>query len=83
MKKLIAFTLIICAFNAFADNCVYNCPTGQSGQTITRSIYTLNNNAQTKFANWVAYHVTPSTIDGPSRSRNWKADPSINSANTL
>tara|TARA_B100000519_G_scaffold105273_1_gene91268 strand:- start:366 stop:1124 length:759 start_codon:yes stop_codon:yes gene_type:complete len=83
MKKLIAFTLTICAFNAFADNCVYSCPTGQSGQTITRSIYTLNNNAQTKFANWVAYHVTPSTIDGPSRSRNWKADPSINSANTL
>ncbi|WP_456295744.1 DNA/RNA non-specific endonuclease [Vibrio sp. AK197] len=68
---------------SLAANCVYNCPTGISGQTIERSIYTLNNNSSTKFANWVAYHVTPSTINGPSRSRNWRSDPSISSSATL
>ncbi|GFD88297.1 endonuclease [Tenacibaculum sp. KUL152] len=83
MKNCLALLLALTTFNTLADNCVYQCPTGLSGQTITRSIYTLNNNGQTKFANWVAYHVTPSTIDGPSRSRNWKADPSISSVNTL
>ena len=83
MKNYFISIMAFVAFSSAADNCVYNCPTGVSGQTITRSIYTLHNNSQTKFANWVAYHVTPSTIDGPSRSRNWKADPSINSANTL
>lgn len=71
------------SLNSYAANCIYGCPTGISGQTITRSIYTLNNNSTTKFANWVAYHETPSTIDGPSRTRTWKADPSISSANTL
>lgn len=66
-----------------ADNCVYDCPTGASGEEITRSIYTLSNNATTKFADWVAYHVTSDTIDGPSRSRNWKADPDLDPSATL
>jgi endonuclease G len=85
MKLKLAATLLIslCSFGSFAANCVYNCPTGVSGQVITRSVYTLSNNANTKFADWVAYHVTSSTISGPTRSRNWKADPSIASANTL
>ena len=69
--------------SSFADNCVYDCPTGASGQEIERSIYTLSNNASTKFANWVAYNVTSSTIDGPTRSRNWKSDPNIDSDETL
>ncbi|MBB3167070.1 DNA/RNA non-specific endonuclease [Simiduia aestuariiviva] len=67
----------------FAGNCVYGCPTGKSGQTITRPIYTLHNNSSTKFANWTAYQVTQVTIDGPSRSRYWKADPNISSSATL
>ncbi|MCL9780719.1 DNA/RNA non-specific endonuclease [Vibrio sp. S4M6] len=69
---------------AYAENCLDGCPTGDNnGQTITRPIYTLKNNAKTKFADWVAYHVTQSTISGPSRHRDWKTDPDLNSANTL
>ncbi|MDN2663049.1 DNA/RNA non-specific endonuclease [Psychromonas sp. 14N.309.X.WAT.B.A12] len=64
-------------------NCVYECPTGASGEQIERSIYTLSNNATTKFADWVAYHVTSETIDGPSRSRYWKADPDLDASATL
>lgn len=79
---LTASLLFVCA-QSIADNCTYGCPSGKSGQQIERTIYTLHNNASTKFANWVAYHVTPSSIDGPSRSRNWSADPDISSANTL
>lgn len=83
LKSTLLTILILWVSNAQADNCVYGCPTGKSGQQINRSIYTLHNNTSTKFANWVAYHVLPSTIDGPSRSRNWSADPNINSRYTL
>ncbi|WP_336916402.1 DNA/RNA non-specific endonuclease [Vibrio cholerae] len=68
---------------AFASNCIYGCPTGKSGLTIERPIYTLHNDSNTKFATWVSYKVTKKTIDGPSRSRTWRADPDINSAHTL
>jgi len=86
MKKL-ALGLIalaaLCSAATQAANCVYGCPTGKSGQVVTRSIYTISNNATTKFADWAAYQVTSATIDGPSRTRTWKADPSITAANTL
>lgn len=79
----LAISFVFTAFDTFAENCVFSCPIGLNGQTITRSIYTLHNNPQTKFANWVAYHVTPETIDGPTRSRNWKADPELDDESTL
>jgi len=79
------FTIMALTYgvSANAANCVYSCPTGKTGQTIERPIYTLQNNANTKFADWVAYKVTKSTIDGPTRSRSWRADPNINAADTL
>ncbi|KKO45464.1 endonuclease [Arsukibacterium ikkense] len=87
MKTITQFTFVIITLLysgiASAANCVYGCPTGKSGQTIERPIYTLHNNSSSKFANWVAYQVTPHTIDGPSRSRTWRADPDINPAHTL
>lgn len=84
MKNLyLALAALLLSSQAYAANCVYGCPTGISGQVVERSIYTLNNNSTSKFANWVAYHATPSTIDGPTRTRTWRADPSISSANTL
>ena len=63
----------------------YGCPTGgpSSNYLIERQIYVLSNNRTTKFADWVAYKVSASTIDGPSRSRRWKSDPSISSRYTL
>ena len=84
MKRFYAsILLILLSTQVYAANCIYGCPTGVTGQIVERSVYTLNNNATTKFANWAAYHATPSTIDGPSRTRTWRADPSINSADTL
>ena len=80
--KLTTTSLIIASLwnsVSFAANCVYDCPTGATGQEIERSIYTLN----TKFSDWVAYNVTSSTIDGPTRSRYWRADPDLDSENTL
>jgi endonuclease G, mitochondrial len=87
MKLKISLSLavlsLVLSSPVLAANCTHGCPTGKSGQTIERPIYTLHNNSTTKFANWVAYKVTKDTIDGPSRTRTWKADPDINSANTL
>lgn len=85
--KLTFISAAVLSTSAFANaNCgIYDCPTGapSSNTVVNRSIYTLSNNRTTKFADWTAYHVTPSTIDGPSRSRNWKADPAISSSYTL
>lgn len=84
--KLTSTVLILSSLwsvSSLADNCVYDCPTGASGQEIERSIYTLSNNASTKFADWVAYNVTSSTIDGETRDRNFKSDPDIDSDETL
>lgn len=79
---LLIFSSLL-SVSSFADNCVYDCPTGAFGQEIERSIYTLSNNASTKFADWVAYNVTGSSIDGETRSRNFKSDPDIDSDDTL
>ena len=84
IKASIVLTGLCFAHSASADNCLQGCPTGlNNGNTIERSIYTLKNNRYTKFADWVAYHVTTSTMSGPSRSRSWKADPDLYSHYTL
>lgn len=75
--------LLAASFSTYAQNCAYNCPSGKSGQVIERPIYTLQNNANTKFADWVAYRVTSQTIDGPSRNRNWRQDPNIPTTQTM
>ena len=46
-----------------------------------RHAYTLNNNSTTKFANWVAYHITKDT-PASGKTRNWKTDPALNPADT-
>ncbi|MCY7293998.1 DNA/RNA non-specific endonuclease [Alteromonas sp. a30] len=85
---LFATTSLLSAAPAAANtnNCgTYGCPTGASSSNtvVNRAIYTLSNDRSTKFADWTAYQVKPSTIDGPSRSRTWKADPAISSSYTL
>lgn len=82
-RLIISITIVLLSSTTIADNCLYGCPTGSYGQIIDRPIYTLSNNGSTKFADWVAYHVLSSTINGPSRSRTWRSDPSIASSNTL
>ncbi|WP_285374269.1 DNA/RNA non-specific endonuclease [Pseudomonas sp. lyk4-TYG-107] len=64
------------------DNCSVGCPAGGSEVTLYRQAYTLNNNATTKFANWVAYKITKAT-PASGRPRNWKTDPDVPSGETL
>lgn len=47
-----------------------------------RSNYTLSNNPETKFADWVAYKVVRGAI-GSDSQRNWAADPDLDAADTL
>lgn len=87
MKKTLLLSLSLAATSVVAaDHCgTYGCPSGASSSNtlVDHSIYVLSNNRSTKFADWAAYKVTPSTIDGPSRSRNWKSDPKLSSSHTL
>lgn len=50
---------------------------------VLRDIYALSSNDSTKFADWVAYRIDASTVEGPSISRNWKADPWLDAVETL
>ena len=65
-------------------HCLHGCPIGApaTNETIVREIYVLSNNGTRKFADWVAYRVTRDTI-GPTRPRNWKADPFLDPGETL
>lgn len=64
------------------DNCSQGCPSGGGPLTLNRQAYSLNNNASTKFANWVAYRITKST-PASGRPRNWQTDPDIPAGETL
>jgi endonuclease G len=65
-------------------HCLMSCPSGapSTNQIIAREIYTLSNNGSRKFADWVAYAVTASSI-GPTRPRDWKPDPLLAADATL
>ena len=67
-----------------ADLCLYGCPSGSpaTNDIIIRDIYILSSNDSTKFADWVAYRVTKSTI-GKTQKRTWKADPWLADDETL
>ena len=67
---------------AAVDNCSQGCPSGGGPLTLNRQAYTLNNNASTKFANWVAYRITKST-PASGKPRNWQTDPDIPAGETL
>ncbi len=61
-----------------SPHCVYGCPRAQGGEgpVLLREQYALCNNPRTKFADWVAYHVTAETI-GKSPPRKWVIDPDL------
>lgn len=66
-------------------HCLFGCPLGApaTNDTVVREIYTLSSNDLTKMADWVAYRVTPDTM-APSRDeRNYRADPVLDSSETL
>ncbi|WP_447800874.1 DNA/RNA non-specific endonuclease [Pseudomonas kilonensis] len=68
--------------SATIDNCAVGCPSGGGQVTLNRQAYTLNNNASTKFANWVAYKITKET-PASGRPRSWKTDPDVPAGETL
>lgn len=87
MKKYLFVIAFLFSYEALAVNsqhCPHSCPSGtpSSNYVVYRSPYTLSNNATTKFADWVAYRITPSTIQG-GRSRTWRADPELFASRTL
>lgn len=60
-------------------NCLLKCPSGAALDNIIvdHDVLILSSNRNTKFADWVAYQVTPDFIEGPKRERNWTKDPKI------
>lgn len=78
MLKIIALSMLASSSALAEDHCLSGCPVGaaQSNIEITRPIYKMSFDIQTKFADWVAYKVTRSTI-GKTQKRNWKTDPEI------
>lgn len=64
-------------------HCLAGCPIGGGpGRIIVRRIYTLQNDAETKVADWVAYAVIKEWI-GRTEERHWKADPLLPADATL
>ena len=69
----------------YHSNCLGSCPTGAANDNVIvdHEIIILSSNKETKFADWVAYKVTPANINGPERKRNWAKDPKIDAQFTL
>jgi len=65
-------------------HCSGPCPQGASeiNEIVVRESYTLSSNGITKFADWVAYRVTPDSI-GPSEGRTWETDSWLRTGETL
>ena len=79
-----SFTGAASAQEIHADLCLYGCPSGslETNDIVIRDIYILSSNDTTKFADWVAYRVTKSTI-GKTEKRTWKPDPWLADNETL
>ena len=86
-RVLLNMLLLSLSSPAFAV-CHLGCPLSlrdaaeSPNRVIERSFYSLSNNAKTKFADWVAYTVTPESI-GPTQARQWKRDPDLPASETL
>ena len=89
LSILTAF-MIVGSANANSEihivHCLYGCPVGTptTNDLVVREIYALSSNDSRKFADWVAYRVTRSTI-GTSKDlkRTWKKDPLLEEDETL
>ena len=82
MNGILSFALVCMPAVALAQDihvvhCLAGCPTGtpETNDLVVREIYALSANAETKFADWVAYRVTRETIGtSDSLDRNWQND---------
>lgn len=61
----------------------YSYGTPETNDLIIRDIYSLSNNDDTKFADWVCYHLDTVIISGATKSRYWRADPWLEEDETL
>lgn len=88
MRHLSAvLTLVLMAASVTAaerENCYGICPSGSPAKNkmVTRNHYTLSNNPETKFADWVAYKITRSSLGGEDE-RGWAKDPELDAGDTL
>lgn len=95
-KRLTVITLIVLALisaTVIADNpeihskhWLHGFPLGTSASNdmIIRDIYALSANDTTKFADWVAYRLTPQEVWGSlDLERRWRSDPWLADAETL
>lgn len=94
MKRVFIFLLFLFLSNSFSfgqtkeynlSHFFYGMPgcQGELNDLISRDIYVLCNDGQTKFADWVAYRLDSSSITGETKARNWKADPDLPENRTL
>lgn len=81
----VVLALLPAAVQAQTAHCLFGCPKGASpaNQVINRSIYVLSNNPETKFADWVAYRLNPSIVNGPKPPRGFKTDTDLLPSNTI
>lgn len=68
-----------------APLCLYGCPMGASSNNnlILRAAYVLSSNDITKFADWVAYRITPRTVGQNVKRSKPAADPALMPEETL
>lgn len=68
---------------AAPSHCLSACPPVPDGdRLVEHTLFTLANDPDTKFANWVAYVVRARHSGGPNRPRNWR-DPEVPEEETL
>ncbi|NRA60833.1 MAG: DNA/RNA non-specific endonuclease [Psychrobium sp.] len=78
--------MMVCS-TASADILSVHCPAGcpsslDKNDMVFGHLYALSNNPTTKFADWVAYEVSPVNF-GASPGRVWKSDPLLDKSETL
>ena len=92
MRTLVFAAIVLAGFNNTAqaleihsDHWIYGMPeASDQNDLIFRHDYVLSNNPDTKFADWVAYKLTPRLVwGGPDLDRNWRADPYLAEDETL
>ncbi len=91
LQKCLAIALLLSvagavqAQNIISPHCPWGCPVGiadANNTIVDHEIFMISNNPQRKFADWVAHAVRPDWI-GPTATRQWKADPWLDPADTL
>lgn len=94
-KKMLIKIFYLCFFFSYSTlaqpstllhtpHCLFSCPVSANiaGEVLVREIFTIQNNTETKFADWVAYKVDAVNF-GKSRTRYWKKDPDLSPDATL